>query len=149
MNDLEQVVNSVNRLLNDIRAEAVAADIIEKGMNPADIVIINDGSFRRNFSRDINYGEVINLDNGQQVLGLHITRDGLYDSLPEGVFHEQSIEPLTSGHDMAKLSKSQKTEEKYARKFLLPFENEIFYHRIQLEIEEKNLLYRFSENLFD
>jgi len=149
MNDLGQIANSVNRLLNDIRAEVVAADIIENGLNPADIIVLPDGSFRRNYSRDVNYAEVTKLDNGQQVLGIHITRDGLYDSLPEAVFHDQSSEPLTSGHDMAKLSKKQNMEEKEARLFFLPFETEIFYHRIQLEIEERKLLYRFSENLFD
>jgi hypothetical protein len=149
MNDLGRIANSVNQLLNDIKAEVVAADIIENGLNPADIVISPGGSFTRNYSRDINFAEVIKLDNGQQVLGIHITRDGLYDSLPEAVFHDQSSEPLTSGHEMAKLSKIQMIEEKEARLFFLPFESEIFYHRIQLEIEERKLLYRFGENLFD
>lgn len=149
MNDLKRIANSINQLLNDIKAEVVAADIIENGLNPADIVISPDGSFRRNYSRDVDFAEVIKLDNGQQVLGIHITRDGLYDSLPEAIFHDQSSEPLTSGHEMAKLSKKQKMEEKEARIFFLPFENEIFLQRIQLEIEERKLLYRFSENLFD
>jgi len=149
MNDLKEIANSINQLLNDIKAEVVAADLIENNLNPADIVVLHDGSFKRNYSRDINFAEVIKLDNGQQVLGMHITRDGLYDSLPEGIFHDQSTEPLTSGHEMASISKKQKTEEKESRLFFLPFENEIFLHRIQLEIEERRLLYRFSENLFD
>jgi hypothetical protein len=149
MKDLKEVALSINRLLNDIKAEVVASNLIENEVNPADIVIFPDGAFRRNYSRDINYAEVTKLENGQQVLGIHITRDGIYDSLPEAVFHDQSSDPLISGHDMAKLSKKQKKEEKEARLFFLPLENEIFYQRIQLEIEERKLLYRFSENLFD
>jgi len=50
---------------------------------------------------------------------------------------------------MARLSKHQKTEEKEARRFFLPFENEIFYQRIQLELKERKILHRFGENLFD
>jgi hypothetical protein len=149
MKDLKEIAISINRLLNDIRAEVVAADLIENDVNPADIVILPDGSFRRNYSRDINFAEVTKLENGQQVLGIHITRDGIYDGLPEAVFHDQSGDPLISGHEMAKLSKKQKLEEKEARLFFLPLENEIFFHRIQLELEERKLLYRFSENLFD
>ncbi len=149
MPDLKEISTSINCLFNDIKAEVVAADMIENEVNPADIVIFHDGAFSRNYSRDINFAEVTKLENGQQVLGIHITRDGLYDSLPEAVFHDQSNDPLTSGHEMAKFSKKQKMEEKEARLFFLPLENELFYQRIQLEIEERKLLYRFSENLFD
>jgi hypothetical protein len=149
MNDLKEIAISINHLKHDIRAEVIVAEIIENGLNPAEIIIIPDGSFRRKFSKDVTYAEVIESENGQRVLGIHVTRDGLYDSLPEAIFHHQSVEPLTSGHDMAKLSKKQNTEEKEARLFFLPFENEIFYHRIQIELEERKLLHRFSENLFD
>jgi hypothetical protein len=149
MNDLLEIASSINHLHHDIKAEAIAAEIIENGLNPAEVIIIPDGSFRRKYSKDISNAEVIKSDNGQKVLGIHITRDGLYDSLPEALFHDQTNEPLTSGHEMAKLSKKQKTEEKEARLLFLPFENEIFYHRIQIEIEERNILHRFSENLFD
>jgi hypothetical protein len=149
VNDLKEIASSINHLKHDIKAEVIAAEIIENGLNPAEIVIIPDGSFRRKYSRDVTYAEVIKSDNGQKILGIHVTRDGLYDSLPEAVFHDQSNEPLTSGHEMAKFSKKQKIEEKEARLFFLPFENEIFDHRIQIEIEERKILHRFSENLFD
>jgi len=149
MNDLTKIASSINHLRHDIKAEAIVAEIIENGLNPLEIVIIPDGSFRRKYSRDITYAEVIKSENGQKVLGIHVSRDGLYDSLPEAVFHDQSTEPLTSGHEMAKLSKRQKMEEKEARLFFLPFENEISHHRIQIEMEERKILRRFSENLFD
>ena len=149
MNDLKEIAFSISHLKHDIKAEVIAAELIESGLNPAEIVIIPDGSFRRKYSRDITYAEVIKSENGQNVLGIHVSRDGLYDSLPEGIFHDQSMEPLISGQDMAKFSKKQKMEEKEARLFFLPFENEIFHHRTQLELEERKLLHRFNENLFD
>jgi len=149
MNDLKEIAASVNHLKHDIKAEVIAAEVIQNGLNPAEIVIIPDGSFKRKFSKDILQAEVIKSENGQKVLGIHVTRDGLYDSLPEAIFHEQSHQPIISGHEMAKLSKMQKLEEKEARLFFLPFENELYYQRIQLELEERKILHRFSENLFD
>jgi hypothetical protein len=149
INDLTAIVSSINHLKNDIRAEVIAAEIIENGLNASDIILVPDGSFKRKYSKDVTHAEVIKSENGQRVLGIHLTRDGLYDSLPEALFHDQSYEPLTSGHEMAKLSKKQKREEKEARLFFLPFENEIFYHRIQVEAEERRILRRLSENMFD
>jgi len=50
---------------------------------------------------------------------------------------------------MADDSKKLKIEEKEARKFFLPFENEIFFQRVNLELEERNLISQFSDNLFN
>jgi hypothetical protein len=149
MRDFGEIEASINNLLYDIKAEAIIVDLIENNLNPGDIVFIPDGSFKRKFKRDISHAEVIKLENDQKVLGIHITRDGFYDVLPEGLFHNQVTEPLKTGREMAKESKKQKIEEKEARKFFLPFENEIFLQRILLEIEERKILNRFSENLFD
>jgi hypothetical protein len=149
MNDFTEIAYSINHLRHDIKVEVIIAEIIENGLNPSDIIIIPDGSFKRRYSRDINFAEVITFENGQTALGIHVTRDGLYDCLPEAMFHDQSDEPYTSGHDMARLSKKQKMEEKEARRFFLPYENEIFQQRIQLELKERKFLQRFSENLFD
>ncbi|MEI7895823.1 MAG: hypothetical protein WCJ26_02210 [bacterium] len=149
VNDLKEIVSSISHLKNDIKAEVIAAEIIENGLGASEIVVFPDGSFRRKFSKDVTGAEVIHSNNGQEVIGMHVSRDGLYDSLPEALFHGQSDQPLSSGHEMAKMSKLQKKEEKEARLFLLPFENEIFYHRIQIELEERKILYQFSENLFN
>ena len=149
VNDLKEIINSINSLNNDIKAEVIAAEIIENRIGASEIVVIPDGSFRRKFSKDVTGAEIIRSNNGQEIIGLHVSRDGLYDSLPEAIFHSQSDQPLFSGHEMAKLSKKQKKEEKEARRFMLPFENELFYHRIQIELEERKILYHFSENLFN
>jgi hypothetical protein len=148
MSDFTEIVSSVNHLRHDIRAEVIAAEIIENGLNPSEFLIVPDGSFRRKFSRDISKAEILTLGNGQKVVGMHLTRDGLYDTLPEALFHEPLHEPYDSGNDMAKLSKKQKIEEKEARRFFLPFENELFFQRIQIEEKERDILARFSETLF-
>jgi hypothetical protein len=149
VNDLNEIARSINGLLYDIKAEVIIADLIENKVNPGDIFFIPDGSFKRNYTHDILFAETKKLNNNQQVLQIHTSRDGLYDSLPEGLFHEPSHEKIISGKDMADDSKKLKLEEKEARNFFLPFESEIFFQRVNLELEERNLISQYSENLFN
>lgn len=149
MKDLSAIKDSVNDLSYDIKAEIVIADLLENGLHQSEFMVFSDGLFRRRFKKDVSHAEVIKLNIGQEILGIHITREGIYDSLPEAIFHGPPEEGLTSGHDMAKASKTQKMEEKESRLFFLPFENEIFFQKIQLELSERKILQRFSENLFN
>ena len=149
MDDLNEIASSINNILNDFRAEVIVADLLEKGVNLNDLVISNNGSFRRRYSKDFTFADVLRLSNGQSLLNIHLTRDGLYDILPESIFHDHSLEPLSTGHEMARVSKKQKSEEKDARRFFLPFENEIFLQRVAVEQEERNILSRFNESLFN
>ena len=149
MKSFDEIVTSINHLRHDIKAEVIIADIIENGMSVADVVTIPDGLFKRGFNQDISKAEVRKLNNGQSVLEIHITRDGIYDTLPAGLFHDQPKESVSKGQEMASHSKKQRLVEKEARKFFHPFENEIFLMHIDLELEERKILNRFSENLFD
>ena len=149
MKNLNHIATAINHLQDDIKAEAIIADIIESGVSNADIVTIPDGLFKRRFNQDISSAEVTKLENDQKVLEIHITRGGIYDGLPAGLFHDQPRESVAGGKDMAGESKRQRLKEKEARKFFLPFENEIFLKLIDLELEERKILSRYSENLFD
>ncbi|MCX6252197.1 MAG: hypothetical protein NTX61_15790 [Bacteroidetes bacterium] len=149
MQDLKEVITSIRKIGPDIRAEAILAELLDNGWAVADQVVILESAFKRKYSRDIASVGVKKLENGQELLALYINRDGIYDSLPEGIFHDQSSEPRITGTEMAIDSKRKKAEEKAIRTFFLPFENEIFLQRIFLEKEERNILYRFSESLFD
>ncbi len=149
MRDLRDISASLNDLPFDIRAEVVIADLIEAGVNPNDIVVVLEGLFSRRYTRDISGAGLLELNNGQKVIDIHVTRDGVYDALPEGLFHEQPVEPLKNGHEMARESKKQREEEREARKFFLPFENEIFAQKVQLELAERKLLHQLEKNFFD
>jgi hypothetical protein len=149
MKDLLTIKESVNELSYDIKAEIVIADLVENGLHQSDCIVFPVGLFRRRFKKDVSHAELIKLNNSQEVLGIHITRESIYDSLPEAIFHRPTDEGLTTGHEMAKASKTQKREEKECRTFFLPFENEIFFQKVQLELTERKILQRFSENLFN
>jgi len=149
MKNLGKIVSSVKNLHYDIKGEAIIADILESGIHLSDIVIIPTGTFKRGYKKDISKAEVSKLNNGELVLLLFITRDGLYDTLPEGLFHNQSTESVNRGNEMANESKKLKAQEKAARNFFLPLENELLFQRVMLELEERQILKRFNENMFD
>lgn len=142
---LEEISQAIKDLVSDIRAEAVAADLIESGVDPEDIQIKQQGAFFRPIRRDIVSTEVKNYDGFTRTLELLLSRNGTYDSLPEGLFHQpqeeiarkKSVKMLTDDY------KLRKKQEKEARGFFQPIENEFFRQRVNLELAERQLLNKF------
>lgn len=145
----ENIEEAIQNVFYDIRAEAVLAELIENGMNQDDYVTVLKGIFKRRYARDIDSVEELKLQNSQELLAFNINRDGLYDSLPEGLFHRKSGNENSSNRKFSEDSVELKREEKEARTFFLPFENELFRHKVNLEIEERKILSRFSEKIFN
>ncbi len=149
MNTLSDIKSFVNSLRYDIKAEAIIADLIDNGVDPNDIIALFQGSFKRKFEKDICFADIVKLNNDREILGIALTRDSIYDALPEGMFHKQSMKPVEGSKSMASDSKQQRFEEKGARDFFLPFENEIFYQQVNNELQERKILGMFNKNLFD
>ncbi|MEN8115740.1 MAG: type VI secretion system baseplate subunit TssG [Bacteroidota bacterium] len=143
-----KITGIIQNIFSDIRAEAVIGDLIEKGLGKDEFIITNKGIFKRKYARDIDSSDIIKLKNSQQLVRFYLNRDGLYDSLPEGLFHGSSDKAISKSKNASDESKKIKKEEKAARDFFLPVENEIFLQRVLLELEERKILSRFSEELF-
>ncbi|WP_347841567.1 hypothetical protein [uncultured Draconibacterium sp.] len=149
MIDHEEIKEVVQNIFQDIRAETVLADLLANGMNYDDVLVRYKGLFKRRYARDIDHISEVDFANYQRVFEFYINRDGLYDSLPQGLFHKKSGHELDKGRKFSEDSKELKREENEARLFFLPFENEIFYQRVKLEQEEQKVLSRFSEKIFN
>ena len=149
MKDLGYQINLINRYPSDIRAEVLLADLILDGLSPDDLLVLFNSSFKRAYSNDILKVEKLNLNNVKEILGITLARDGLYDLLPEGLFHSEWDEPMSSAKGMASSSKKESRVEEETRKFFLPLENEFFYQRIQLELQERSILRRLNDNDLD
>ena len=146
MEKTDHIRKTIQEVDFDFKAEAVIADLLENGLDWDGFAVIPSGVFRRRYSRDIGSTSRIKLNNGTELLGIHVHRDAVYDKLPEGFFHQNTDNPGDSGKE-SRNSRKLKEEEKAARNFFLPLENEIFSRRIDLELEERKILKRFSENL--
>jgi hypothetical protein len=149
MKNISEIADIINHNRQDIKAEVVVANCMENGLNPDDFVVIPSGAFKRRFSTDIHKAEILRLSHIQSLLSLYVNRDSIYDSLPEGFFHSTPEKPFRGSDEMSEESKKIRREEKESRAFFIPFENEIFLQHTALEIQEREMLKRFRESLFD
>lgn len=149
MNNLDYLIDAINHYPSDIRAEVLVADLIREGFSQSDLLVFFDSLFKRGYCSDIIQAERILVNDVHEMLAIYLARDGMYDMLPEGLFHTVPDSALASGKTMAQDSKKESMLEEDARRFFLPFENEIFYQRIQLEFQEKLILQKLNDNQFD
>lgn len=141
------IINKVKEELQqrqaDVKAEVWLNQAMENGLHTSDFVATNDLFFEREFSRDISKTELVEADWLNQYLELHLSRPGLYDLLPEGLFFQPKMadmQRVLSVAEMAAQYRVNKSKEKEIRRFFKPFENEFFYQQLQLEKEEIRLL---------
>ena len=125
-----------SKLPADIRAEFAAAELITAGLMEQ-IFFHPKGIFRRNFRKDILETKVVSDDTDlQKTHHWELSREGLYDMLPEGIFHQPRRNPYKRPQDMVDEYKRQQAEEKAARTFFLPFEQVFYKMRLLLEMKE-------------
>ena len=146
MQNLKHLTKIINSYPADIKAEVLVADLVREGFESNYLVVFYRSLFKRRYSRDILNAEIITIDDYHESLALYLARDGLYDLLPEGLFHESKEAALISGREMALNSKRELKVEEEARKFFRPIENEFFYQRVQIELEERSMLQKLQDN---
>lgn len=138
---LELVQRELQRSGYDIKAELQLLQAADKGLKPDDFMISCNQLFRRGYSRDIVSADIVD-DRNQNVVELHLSRSGIYDHLPEGLFFQQvsrGNRPVTVA-DMTMDYKENKKREEEIRRFFLPFEHDFFLQRMNVEAEENELL---------
>lgn len=144
---LEDLAEEINSISYDIRAEIIVNELIESSALASDeIVISNAGQFSRSYRSDV-LGALVQDDNysKQDCLTLNLSRDSMYDALPEGFVHSlKENNTDKSVRQMIKEHKYQKKQENEARNFFTPFENEIFHYRTKIESVERDFLYKLN-----
>ena len=124
-----------------LKAEAFCAALLERGYSFDDLAIKRLGTFKRSYRNDIE--SVTVASNGHEALELSLNRDSIYDRLPEGLFHQPKGHGATAAavSDMVKEYRRYREEERDARRFFQPIEQEIFRYSISVEEEERRLLW--------
>ena len=123
-NNTKLHLSATNSLETDYKAEVVAASQIEQGVDPDSIKIIRDGISRRGISTEIEeiYKEYSAYDL-TDYLCIRANKEGMYDMLPQGLFH-QPIKKYTTGDkdDALEEIKIHRGEEFFVRRFFHLFE---------------------------
>jgi len=127
------------QLLRDIRVEVFIAGLIQrKSLKSNQFLVRPVGIFKRPFSRDILKIQILENEMNSAYYEIEVSREGLYDMLPEGLFHKITNTSKKTDSKDIKVNQGQRNEEDAARKFFLPLEQEFFKERIHLELEEQN-----------
>ncbi len=142
MTRLEKIALDLNGVPADIRAEVLLAQCMESNLLQKQFTVQADGFFYRSHVHDL-YNTKFNDQSGyQNFLAVHLSRPGLYDALPEGLFFQagQSNKRIKDAGEMAEECRINKKKENEIRKFFAPFENEFFLQSLKNETVETNLL---------
>ena len=123
-NSIKGKIPAVNTLETDFRAEVIAAGLIATGKEADRTLIVRQRGHKRHVSKDI--GRIENdysVYDMMEYLYIYTNRFGIYDSLPEGIFHQsQQTRKQKTKDDIIRQIRSNRNEEFFARRFFQPFE---------------------------
>lgn len=143
MNNLE-LIQSFQRDMQqaacDAKAEVLLQLACEKGLRKDHFMVNCTRFFRREYSRDVISTELKEEAAKQPLLQVMLSRGGMYDQLPQGLFFQLSPSKNKGIADLAAEYKYNKKKEAGVRRFFQPFENDFFLQRINIEEEETALL---------
>lgn len=125
----------------DFKAEVIAAELVDHGIDIDRILIMMLGAMKRPFSKDVHAveEELSEYDHKDYVI-VKTLKEGIYDMLPQGLFHHPTVSgPGKTEKEIINAVKRRKEEETNARKFFLPFEATINFLRMQMALYENRL----------
>jgi hypothetical protein len=126
-----------NKLQTDFKAEAVAVNLLKYHRTVSNIFIERVGVNDRAYLKDIKSISSSYLGFDEEVYTIESYREGIYDYLPEGLFHPPSLGASRKNVDtVVREIRKQKRVEDDARKFFRPFELEIFFTEISALLKE-------------
>ena len=133
-------MDSTEILSFDIMAEAYAASLLDLDpkLTETHQVLIRPGGLNgRILGTDVaQVSKAINYEQNEPVefLYLDLTREGLLDFIPQGIYVDPSYE---TPDNLAKVELNEERRKEIYR-FLLPFEQSIFHPRIAVEMSERD-----------
>ncbi len=141
--NVENIYDELSDIYQNFKAEVFVTEILEKSnLDLSDIDIFNQSTFSRSYRRDVIDFKIDTYSGKADKLQFNLARNGLYDTLPEGLFHE----PVSTKDNLSysELHQKQKKQEKDARSFFTPLENEFFTQRVYIEKNERELINEFT-----
>lgn len=137
---IEQAILEINKQNLDIKAEVLLAYLIQNGIPKEQLRVLHQGATHRPFTNDIKQASA---SHDKNTLLVELSRNSIYDMLPEGLIHKQVQEGDTKQvTDLISNYKNRKKESAKARQFFNPFENQLFKILLDLELKEQEVLYQ-------
>jgi hypothetical protein len=125
--ELETVDKCPNSLTTDFKAEVIAASLIEQDYDASKIILVRGGAAKRGYAKDVeNISLYFSPYDRSDYLYIRTNREGIYDILPEGIFHQPVHKHMNKDReDILDEMKVHREEEFFARRFFQLFEVEL------------------------
>ncbi|NIJ51140.1 type VI secretion system baseplate subunit TssG [Dyadobacter arcticus] len=121
----------------DLRAEFIASSWLEDGVRSGDILFRSLGSFKRRSHQDVEAVTEQEIGNFKGKV-IESNRSGIYDYLPEQLFHLPSSGTINTLKKKVDEIRLQREKEQKSRMFFLPLEQEFFLNRVSLtQLEQR------------
>ena len=148
----------LKQLPADLKAEVLVAELLASGEVEIEQLVLNPRSlFSRSYSPDVAGVQSITYSEPDiKQWFFDLNRESLYDTLPEGLFHQgrpREKGSVKSAEQMVEETRLLRLQEKEVRSFFLPFDTELNRQRIYVEQNERRLLTSseaaFQHDLFE
>lgn len=145
----DEISGCLQALPLDIRFEVILTDLITDNLSMDDITIESESLFKRNYHHDIeSIGETEYGAGKKKKLCFSVNREGIYDQLPEDLFHQSSeTKNIADKEESIQEIREHRGLEKNSRLFFQPIEQEFYIQRIRLEMEERKFLFETNHVL--
>lgn len=131
-------IEEINALDTNFRSDVIAAGLVDGGFEADKIVVLRrDGSARETDKEVVSIRYKQDWEgNGSDVMLVLTNRMGIYDMLPEGMFHNPSSLKDASKEAVVHSFRQQSKEEFFIRRFFSPYEAEVESTRIDVQLTE-------------
>ncbi len=128
----------INGLYTDFRSDVVAATVVDNGFDADNVIVLRRRGSERQTDKEVDSVEYKPdyEGNGNDVLLIKTNRRGIYDNLPEGLFHTPSSLRNRSKEKIISNIRSQHRDEFYIRRFFSLYEAEVEHSRIDIRLTE-------------
>ena len=131
-----QLIKELKSVNHDFKASVVAAEIIDNGVPANAIVFKHISLFKRFVSTEIEKIAWEEKPDGELSLAFELNKEGLYDMLPEAVTHSYVKKKKETASERLN---EQRMQEKKARLFFSPIENEFAWRIVHFDIIERQV----------
>jgi hypothetical protein len=128
----------VNTLSTDYLSVAIAAILVDDGFDADKVVVLRRSGAERQTDK-----EVVSVEykpdyegDGSDILLIKTNLRGIYDNLPEGIFHTPSSLKDRSKEKIIEGFRHQRRDEFYVRRFFSPYEAEVERRRLDIRLAE-------------
>lgn len=133
-----QLIKELEQIFHDFKADVVAAELVDNNV-PADTIFFrNQSTFKRPVANDIEEIYWNDTEEQDNFLVFELNREGIYDMLPEAVVHRQNRK--VKDEDRTRAGLELRKQERDARKFFSPLENEFHHRGMRLDMAERELI---------